>query len=147
MWFGLLHQLEIYVSVPLREYGSYFIAILIEWFGADEDQPLAQIAYWIAFPAVVLCGLALVVDLHRPERFWHMLLKSEVTKAALAGGFPFTGAGWQRAVQAPCRPQPTMPTLRASERANAWAATAATGSPTATHGALLRQATERRVSS
>jgi formate-dependent nitrite reductase membrane component NrfD len=81
--------------------GSYFIAILIEWFGAEDDQALARIAYWIAFPLVVLCGLFLVVDLNRPERFWHMLLKSEVTKAALAEGFPFTAAGWGLAVQAP----------------------------------------------
>src|SRR5262249_24771662 len=81
--------------------GSYFIAILIEWFGAEEDEPLTHIAYWIAFPLIVLCGLALVIDLHRPERFWHMLLKSEVTKSALAEGFPFTVAGWQLALQAP----------------------------------------------
>ncbi len=81
--------------------GTYFIAILIEWFGSDEDRPLARIAYWIAFPLIVLCGLLLVLDLHRPERFWHMLLKSEVTKAAFAEGFPFSAAGWRRAVHAP----------------------------------------------
>jgi formate-dependent nitrite reductase membrane component NrfD len=81
--------------------GSYFIAILIEWFGTEEDRPLAHIAYWMAFPLVVLCGLALIVDLHRPERFWHMLLKSEVARAALAEGFPFSAAGWRLAVHAP----------------------------------------------
>jgi protein NrfD len=81
--------------------GSYFIAILIEWFGSEEDRPLVRIAYWIAFPLTVLCGLALIVDLHRPERFWHMLFKSEVMKAAFAEGFPFSAAGWQLAVQAP----------------------------------------------
>jgi formate-dependent nitrite reductase membrane component NrfD len=43
----------------------------------------------------------LTVDLDRPERFWHMLFKSEVTKAAFAEGFPFTAAGWRLAVQAP----------------------------------------------
>jgi formate-dependent nitrite reductase membrane component NrfD len=81
--------------------GSYFLAILIEWFGSKEDQALARIAYWIAFPLAVLCGLFLTIDLERPERFWHMLFKSEVTKAAFAEGFPFTGAGWRLAVQAP----------------------------------------------
>src|SRR5205823_4721085 len=40
-------------------------------------------------------------DLDRPERFWHMLFKSEVTKAAFAEGFPFSAAGWRLAVQAP----------------------------------------------
>jgi hypothetical protein len=50
---------------------------------------------------VFVNGLALIVDLHRPERFWHMLLKSEVTRTALAEGFPFSAAGWRLAVQAP----------------------------------------------
>jgi formate-dependent nitrite reductase membrane component NrfD len=81
--------------------GSYFLAVLIEWFGAEDDLPLARIAYWIAFPLVVVCSILLVVDLHRPERFWHMLLKSEVTKAAFAEGFPFTAEGWRLAVRAP----------------------------------------------
>jgi formate-dependent nitrite reductase membrane component NrfD len=81
--------------------GSYFLAVLIEWFGSEEDRDLARIAHWIAFPLITLCGLALVIDLNRPERFWHMLLKSEVTKAALAEGFPFTAGGWRLAVQAP----------------------------------------------
>ncbi len=75
--------------------GSYFIAILIEWFGSPEDVPLARIAYLIAFPLIVLCGLCLVIDLHRPERFWHMLFKSEVVEQAIAEGFPFSAAGWR----------------------------------------------------
>ena len=81
--------------------GSYFLAILIEWFGTEEDQALGRSAYWIAFPLTVLCALFLIIDLNRPERFWHMLLKSEVTKGAFAAGFPFTAASWRLAVQAP----------------------------------------------
>lgn len=81
--------------------GSYFLAVLIEWFGSPEDRPLAHIAYRIAFPLAVLCGLLLIIDLNRPERFWHMLLKSEVTKAAYAEGFPFTAAGWGLALRSP----------------------------------------------
>jgi protein NrfD len=81
--------------------GSYFIAVLIEWFGSAEDQPLARIAYLIAFPLIVLCSLFLIIDLDRPERFWHMLLKSETTKAAFAAGFPGTREGWRLAVQTP----------------------------------------------
>jgi protein NrfD len=81
--------------------GSYFLAVLIEWFGSQDDWPLAKIAYTIAFPLIVICGVLLIVDLYRPERFWHMLLKSEITKAAFADGFPFTARGWQLAAQAP----------------------------------------------
>jgi formate-dependent nitrite reductase membrane component NrfD len=81
--------------------GSYFLAILIEWFGSEEDEPLARIAYYLAFPLLLLCTICLVVDLERPERFWHMMFKSETTKAALDAGFPFTSSGWGLAVQAP----------------------------------------------
>jgi formate-dependent nitrite reductase membrane component NrfD len=81
--------------------GSYFLATLIEWFGSEDDRPLARIAYWIAFPLVVICGVLLVIDLHRPERFWHMLLKSEIAKAAFAEGFPLTWTGWRLAAPAP----------------------------------------------
>jgi formate-dependent nitrite reductase membrane component NrfD len=81
--------------------GSYFLAILIEWFGTEEDQALARIAYWIAFPLVVLCGIFLIIDLDRPGRFWHMLFKSEVVNEAFAEGFPFSAAGWRLAVRGP----------------------------------------------
>jgi formate-dependent nitrite reductase membrane component NrfD len=81
--------------------GAYFLAILIEWFGAEEDQAIARIAYVIAFPLVLLCTVCLIIDLTRPERFWHMLFKSEVMTKAFAEGFPFTAAGWGWAVHAP----------------------------------------------
>jgi formate-dependent nitrite reductase membrane component NrfD len=81
--------------------GAYFFAVLIEWFGSPEDADLARIAYWIAFPLIVLCTVFLIVDLDRPERFWHMMFKSEVVEAAFAEGFPFKAAGWRPMVNAP----------------------------------------------
>jgi formate-dependent nitrite reductase membrane component NrfD len=81
--------------------GAYFIAVLIEWFGTEEDRPVARVGYWISFPLIVVCALCLVIDLSRPDRFWHMMLKSEITKEAFAAGFPFSAAGWRLAVQAP----------------------------------------------
>jgi len=81
--------------------GSYFVAVLIEWFGSAEDGELARVAYRIAFPLTLLCAVFLIVDLDRPERFWHMLFKSEVMKAAVDEGFPFSSEGWRLAAQAP----------------------------------------------
>src|SRR5438067_13591582 len=40
--------------------GSYFIAALIDLFGSDLDRPLARLGYYVAFPAVVLCGPLLI---------------------------------------------------------------------------------------
>src|SRR5689334_4812502 len=57
--------------------GSYALAALIYLFGAPEDRPLARLGFYVAFPAVVLCGPLLILDLTRPERFWHMVIQSE----------------------------------------------------------------------
>ncbi|HEY0876622.1 MAG TPA: NrfD/PsrC family molybdoenzyme membrane anchor subunit [Vicinamibacterales bacterium] len=55
--------------------GCYFLATLIDWFGRPEDRPLARLGYYVAFPAVLVSGLLLTVDLTRPLRFWHMLIE------------------------------------------------------------------------
>src|SRR5437762_14237421 len=57
--------------------GSYALAALIHLFGSVADRPLARLGFYIAFPAVVLCAPLLIVDLTRPERFWHMVIQSE----------------------------------------------------------------------
>ncbi len=80
--------------------GAYLLACLIEWFGTAEDARTARVAHWIAFPLILLCALFLIIDLNRPERFWHMVFKSEVTRQAFAEGFPFTAAGWRWAADA-----------------------------------------------
>lgn len=81
--------------------GAYFMAALIDLFGSNVDRELSRIGYRIAFPLIVLCGIFLTVDLERPERFWHMLFKSEIVEEALEAGWPRTGAGWQLIVHAP----------------------------------------------
>ncbi len=73
--------------------GCYFLATLIELFGHQEDQALARIGYRVAFPLVCLCAVFLIIDLERPERFWHMVLQSEVVNEALAEGWPLGGWG------------------------------------------------------
>jgi protein NrfD len=79
--------------------GSYFVAMLVELFGRDADRAVSRVGYRIAFPLVCICGLLLIADLERPERFWHMLLQSEVVDRALAEGWPL--GGWGTMVQAP----------------------------------------------
>jgi protein NrfD len=79
--------------------GAYFSATLIELMGHDEDRPIARLGYRIAFPLIAVCGILLIVDLQRPERFWHMMLQSEVVQGALDAGWPL--GGWGAIVQAP----------------------------------------------
>jgi formate-dependent nitrite reductase membrane component NrfD len=75
--------------------GAYFTAALIDLIAHDVDREPARIGYWLAFPLVCACGVLLIVDLHRPERFWHMLLKSEIVDSALAEGWPWSAQSWR----------------------------------------------------
>jgi formate-dependent nitrite reductase membrane component NrfD len=81
--------------------GAYFMATMIDLAGDREDRPLARIGYLIALPLIVICGVFLTLDLHRPERFWHMLFRSEVVHEAISQGWPTTGAGWRTMTGAP----------------------------------------------
>jgi len=81
--------------------GAYFMATIIDLVGNPEDRPLARIGYMIAVPLIMICGIFLTLDLHRPERFWHMLFRSEVVHEAIALGWPLSGAGWRTIVHAP----------------------------------------------
>lgn len=56
--------------------GAYMVAALLEWLGRGRS-PLARAAHILAFPLVALAALLLIVDLARPERFWHMIIQSK----------------------------------------------------------------------
>lgn len=74
--------------------GAYFLAMLIELFGDPLDRPLARLGYLVAFPVTVVCGVLLIVDLHRPLRFWHMLLQSETLRPMLKLWSPMSLGSW-----------------------------------------------------
>ena len=74
--------------------GSYFLAVLIDLFGAPEDRPLARLGYYISFPAVLLSGLLLTLDLHRPDRFWHMLVQSRTWRPMFKSYSPMSVGSW-----------------------------------------------------
>jgi formate-dependent nitrite reductase membrane component NrfD len=74
--------------------GSYALAALIYLFGAPEDRPLARLGFYVAFPAVLLCGPLLIVDLTRPERFWHMVIQSERYLPMFKWWSPMSAGSW-----------------------------------------------------
>jgi protein NrfD len=63
--------------------GSYFLAVLLDHFGTEEDRRVARMGYLVAFPVACICGLLLTVDLGRPERFWHMLIQAKTLRPML----------------------------------------------------------------
>jgi formate-dependent nitrite reductase membrane component NrfD len=74
--------------------GSYFLAVLIDLFGRPEDRPLARLGYYISFPCIVISGLLLILDLHRPDRFWHMLIESNTYQVMFKAWSPMSVGSW-----------------------------------------------------
>src|SRR5204863_1345440 len=56
--------------------GAYVAATILELSGRGRSAA-ARTAHLIAFPLMALGALLLIVDLQRPERFWHMVVMNE----------------------------------------------------------------------
>jgi formate-dependent nitrite reductase membrane component NrfD len=74
--------------------GGYFLAALIDFFGRPEDRPLARLGYYISFPCLIISGILLTADLHRPERFWHMLIESNTFRPMIKLWSPMSVGSW-----------------------------------------------------
>jgi protein NrfD len=74
--------------------GAYSVAALVGLFGEEADRRAVRVADYLAFPIVNVCGLLLVVDLGRPERFWHMLIQSETFRPMFKWWSPMSAGSW-----------------------------------------------------
>jgi protein NrfD len=74
--------------------GTYFLAALLDLFGRPADRPLARLGYYLAFPCVLLCGPLLIVDLSRPDRFWHMLVQRNTFEPMFKYWSPMSTGSW-----------------------------------------------------
>jgi formate-dependent nitrite reductase membrane component NrfD len=57
--------------------GAAFLSGLLDLLGDRVDRRMTRIGYLIALVAILIGGPLLIVDLTRPERFWHMIWKSD----------------------------------------------------------------------
>jgi protein NrfD len=78
--------------------GSYFMAALIELVGTERDRELAKVSYYIAFPLIIICTVLLILDLGRPERFWHMMLQSQTLRPMFKYWSPMSVGSWALAI-------------------------------------------------
>lgn len=74
--------------------GAYAAACLARLFGGEEDRRATRAAFYLAFPLVAACGLLLVVDLGRPERFWHMMIQSNTGRPMFKWWSPMSVGSW-----------------------------------------------------
>lgn len=56
--------------------GAYVAAAILELTGRGGSRA-ARTAHLIAFPLMAVAGLLLILDLYRPERFWHMVIMNQ----------------------------------------------------------------------
>jgi formate-dependent nitrite reductase membrane component NrfD len=57
--------------------GIYAIACALDALGDRRDRDAVRLGYLLAFPGVLICGILLALDLGKPLRFWHLLIRSE----------------------------------------------------------------------
>jgi protein NrfD len=55
---------------------------------------MARAVYYLAFPLSLVCGILLILDLGRPERFWHMLIQSETGWPMFKYWAPMSVGSW-----------------------------------------------------
>lgn len=73
--------------------GAYLTAALLEWAGRGRSRA-ARAAHVIAFPLMILATVLLIIDLNRPERFWHMALMSERLLPIIKTWSPISFGTW-----------------------------------------------------
>ncbi len=78
--------------------GSFVVAAMLDLFGRPEDRRLANLGYLVALPALILCPPLLIIDLTRPERFWHMLLQNHTLAPMLKTYSPMSLGSWAIAI-------------------------------------------------
>jgi formate-dependent nitrite reductase membrane component NrfD len=56
--------------------GAYFIGSLIELFGGETRREISRVAFYVAFPVILIAPPLLIADLGRPERFWYLFFST-----------------------------------------------------------------------
>lgn len=74
--------------------GCYFLAALIDLVGRPEDRRLARLGYYVALPCFAVSGVILIVDLSRPERFWHLFIESNTWQPMFKYWSPMSIGSW-----------------------------------------------------
>jgi protein NrfD len=74
--------------------GSFVFAAMLDLFGRPSDRPMARLGYLVSFPALLLCPPLLILDLSRPERFWHMMVQNHTFAPMIKVWSPMSIGSW-----------------------------------------------------
>ena len=73
---------------------AFLLASLLHLSGRPADRPLVRLGYYTAFVGVLISGMLLIVDLNRPERFWHMMIESNTGRPMFKAWVPMSVGSW-----------------------------------------------------
>ncbi|EYF05130.1 NrfD/PsrC family molybdoenzyme membrane anchor subunit [Chondromyces apiculatus] len=74
--------------------GSYVLGALLHLFGGAQERPASRLGYLVSLPALLACPPLLIVDLDRPERFWHLFLWSQRPGVMFKWWSPMSIGSW-----------------------------------------------------
>lgn len=74
--------------------GTYFLSAMIDLCGRERDRQVARLGYLITLPLLAVDGIALIVDLARPDRFWHLLIANHTLQPMFKYWVPMSVGTW-----------------------------------------------------
>jgi protein NrfD len=74
--------------------GTYFLSAMIDLVGRASDRRLARLGYLITLPIMLVIGVVLIVDLSRPDRFWHLLIANHLFEPMFKWWVPMSTGSW-----------------------------------------------------
>lgn len=74
--------------------GCYVLAAVIDLLGRERDRPLARVGYLTVLPCLAISAIALIFDLSRPDRFWHLLVEIHTWMPLFQWWTPLNAAAW-----------------------------------------------------
>ncbi len=88
------YYIALYFFVGGVSAGAYFIGSLVELVGSEKHREVSKIAFYIAFPVILLAPILLIADLGRPERFWHLFFYVNGSAPAFNFISPMSVGSW-----------------------------------------------------
>jgi formate-dependent nitrite reductase membrane component NrfD len=74
--------------------GTYFLSAMIDLTGRESDRRVARLGYLITLPLLLVIGIVLIVDLGRPDRFWHLLIANHTLRPMFKYWVPMSIGSW-----------------------------------------------------
>jgi formate-dependent nitrite reductase membrane component NrfD len=90
-WHGLI---VLYFVLGALAGGTYFLSAMIDLAGRESDRPLARLGYYVTLPLLAVIGVVLIVDLSRPDRFWHLLVENHTLRPMFKHWVPMSVGSW-----------------------------------------------------